>query len=156
MEGGDGEENAEGGPADKAAPGQGETLLRVFERPPDARGKTINSAVVIAEESLRSYPGVKTAADYFGPISDIAEKHGFTMLDQPYSFVVNQRHLVRGDFSREQGSLKMFESSLVLVAKGAIVSFTFIAGSEQEIEDLMAGLSFVAAGGETPPRRSRR
>ena len=142
--------------AEKAAGGESKTLLRVFERPPDARGETINSAVVIAEESLSRYPGLKTAADYFGPIADIAEKHGFTMLDQPYRFAVEDKQLVRGDFSREQGNLKMLESSLVVISKGAILSFTFIAGSEQEIEDLIAGLSFRASASEAPTRRPRR
>ena len=143
-------------PSDKAAAGQSETLLRIYERPPDAPGKTINSAVVIAEESLSRYPGLKTAADYFGPIADIAEKNGFQMLDEPYRFTVDEARLVRGDFSREQGNLKMFESSLVMIAKGSILSFTFVAGSDQELEDLIAGLSFQASGHGTAPRRPSR
>ena len=47
-----------------------ETLLAVFERPPEAAGETINSAVVIAAESLKDYRGIKVAADYLGPVSD--------------------------------------------------------------------------------------
>jgi hypothetical protein len=149
--------SSEGGrPADKAGAGQSEILLKIYERPPDAPGKTINSAVVIAEESLSRYPGLKTAADYLGPIADIAERNGFQMLDQPYRFAVEQKPLVRGDFSREQGNLKMFESSLVMIAKGSIVSFTFVAESKEEIEDLIAGLSFQGSGHETAPRRSSR
>ena len=38
-------------------PGKTEVLLAVFERPPEATGDTINSAVVFASESVASYPG---------------------------------------------------------------------------------------------------
>src|SRR5208282_3891273 len=44
--------------------GKGEVLLAVFERPPEATGDTINSAVVIASESAASHPGLKKAEDY--------------------------------------------------------------------------------------------
>src|SRR5882757_1862957 len=40
---------------------QGEVLLAVFERPPQAAGDTINSAVVIATEKATAYPAVKKA-----------------------------------------------------------------------------------------------
>src|SRR6478672_1365908 len=50
--------------------GKSLVLLAVFERPPEASGNTVNSAVVIAVESLASYPGLKTAADYFGPLTE--------------------------------------------------------------------------------------
>ncbi len=36
----------------------------------------------------------------------------------------------------------MHQSTLILLAKGQIVSFTFIAGSEDEIDDLIEGLHF--------------
>jgi hypothetical protein len=149
----DGETRSAGSPG--AASGQAQTLFEIFERPPDAAGETINSAVVVAQESLASYAGVKTAADYFGPIADIAEQHGFTMLDDPYSFSIGRKQLVRGDFSRERGKLKMLESSLVMIDKGYIVSFTFIAGSEEEVEELIAGLSFAATTAYPQTRRPR-
>ena len=38
----------------------------------------------------------------------------------------------------------MRQCTLVLLAKGQIVSFTFIAGSEDELDDLMDGLHFGA------------
>src|ERR1700756_4692664 len=38
-----------------------------LEHPPEATGETVNSAVIIAAESIASYPGLKTAADYMGP-----------------------------------------------------------------------------------------
>jgi hypothetical protein len=129
-----------------------ETLLAIFERPPGAPGETINSAVVIAAESLTSYHGIKTAADYFGPISELAEQRGFKVVNEPQEFAIGTRHLVRGDFSKERGKLTMWQSSLAMIDKGSIVSFTFLGGSEDEVEDLIARLSFGQhpAEGQTP------
>ena len=45
-------------------------LLAVFERPPEAAGDTVNSAVVIAAEPLPA--GMKTAAEYFESLSALA------------------------------------------------------------------------------------
>jgi len=134
----------------KTAPRSGsETLLAVFERPPEAPGETINSAVVIAAENLASYPGLKTAADYFGPITEIAEQQGFKAEEGPYPFPVGAKQLIRGDFSKMRGKLEMRQSSLVMIEKGNVISFTFIGGSKDEIEDLISGLSF---GGRAAPR----
>lgn len=131
--------------ADKTSSRSGsETLLAVFERPPDAPGETINSAVVIAVENLASYPGLKTAADYFGPITEIAEQQGFKAEAGPHSFPIGAKQLVRGDFSKMRGKLPMRQSSLVMIEKGNIISFTFIGGSEDEVEDLINSLSFAA------------
>lgn len=118
------------------------TLLAVFERPPEARGETINSAVIIVAESKASYPQVKTAADYFGPVSDLAERGGLKPENDPYRFSVGTRQLVREDFSGQRGRLPIWQSSLVIIEKGQIVSFTFISASEDDVEDLIASLSF--------------
>ena len=55
----------------------------MFERPPGAPGDTINSAVVIVAESLADYHGIKTAADYFGPITELTEQRGFKVENEP-------------------------------------------------------------------------
>jgi hypothetical protein len=125
-----------------ASSGNPETLLAMFERPPGAPGESINSAVVIAAESLADYHGVKQASDYFGPISELAEQRGFKVVNEPYSFSAGAKQLVRGDFSKERGKLTMWQSSLVMIEKGQIVSFTFAAGSEDEIDALISRLSF--------------
>jgi hypothetical protein len=131
--------------------GKGEVLLAVFERPPEASGDTINSAVVIASESAASYPGLKRAEDYLGPLTDLATAKGFKAEGEPYALEVESRHLLRADFSKPRevkapnNQLTMRQCTLVLVAKGQIVSFTFIAGSEDELDDLMDGLHFGAA-----------
>ena len=49
---------------------EGEVLLAIFERPPQAAGDTINSAAVIAAESAANYPGLKKAEDYLGPLTE--------------------------------------------------------------------------------------
>lgn len=119
-----------------------ETLLAVFERPPGAPGQTINSAVVIAAESLKNYPGVKSAADYLGPVTDLAEKDGFTVVNEPYAFAIGTKKLVRADYSKPRGTLTMFQSTLAIIEKSEIVSFTFIGGSQDEVDELVAGLKF--------------
>ncbi len=52
---------------DSADASKSRLLLAVFERPPEATGDTINSAVVIAAEALPA--GMKTAAEYFESLS---------------------------------------------------------------------------------------
>jgi len=123
-------------------PGKSAVLLAVFERPPEAPGDSINSAVIIAVESAASYPGLKIAADYFGPLAELATSKGFKVENEAYEFAMGTRQLVRGDFSKQTGSLTMRQSSLVMLEKGYAVSFTFIAGSEDEASELIEKLSF--------------
>ena len=128
------------------------TLLAIFSRPPGAPGETINSAVVIVAESLANYHGIKTAADYFGPITELAEQRGFKVVNEPYSFSVGAKALVRGDFSKDRGKLTMWQSSLVMIDKGSIVSFTFLGGSEDEVDSLIESLSFGMRGSAAPKK----
>ena len=126
--------------------GKAEVLLAIFERPPQATGDTINSAVVFASESIASYPGLKKAEDYLAPLTELATSKGFKADGEPYALQVESRQLLRADFVKPlSGKLTMRQCTLVLLAKGQIVSFTFIAGSEDELDDLMDGLHFVAA-----------
>jgi hypothetical protein len=117
-------------------------LLAVFERPPEVTGDTVNSAIVITAESVASYPGLKTAADYLGPLTELTTSKGFKVTEQPYEFAVGSTHLVRGDFSKDLGKLTMRQSSLVLLRKGYVLSFTFLAGSDDEMDELIEKLSF--------------
>jgi hypothetical protein len=132
-------------------PQNGQVLLAIFERPPQAAGETINSAVLIATENASSYPGLKRAEDYLGPLTELATAKGFKAEGEPYAVDVESRHLLRADFSKTRevkatnNKLTMRQSTLVLVDKGQIVSFTFIAGSEDELDDLMDGLHFGVA-----------
>jgi hypothetical protein len=60
-----------------------QVLLAVFERPPEATADSINSAVVIAAETASSYPGLKSAVDYFGPLTELTTSKGFRVVNQP-------------------------------------------------------------------------
>jgi len=132
--------------AKQKAAAQGEVLLAVFERPPDAPGDDVNSAVVIASESAAAYPGLKKAEDYLGPLTELATAKGFKTNGDPSIADINAHKLIRADFTRPlTDKLIMHQSTLILLAKGQIVSFTFIAGSEDEIGDLIDGLQFGAA-----------
>jgi hypothetical protein len=119
-------------------------LLAVFERPPEATGSTINSAIVISAERVSQFSGLKTAADYFGPITELVTAQGFKVVNEPSEFPIGATRLVRGDFSKPRGTLTMHQTSLVKLAKNYALSFTFIGGSEDEVNQLIEKLSFTA------------
>jgi hypothetical protein len=125
---------------DNNDPSKSQLLLAVFERPPEATGDTVNSAVIIAAESVASYPGLRTAADYMGPLTELTTSKGFKVAQEPYELQVGTKPLVRSDFVKNLGKLTMHQSSLVLLEKHFIVSFTFIGSSEDEIEELIEKL----------------
>lgn len=133
--------------AGKKSAAQGDVLLAVFERPPGAVGESINSAVVIASETAASYPGLKKAEDYIGPLTELAASKGFKVEGEPSIVDVDSKPLVRVDFSKHlTNALTMHQTTLVLLAKGRIVSFTFIGSDGNEVEDLIDGLHFGVAG----------
>jgi hypothetical protein len=133
-------------PDKSAAGGKAEVLLGVFERPPEAAAETVNSGVVIAAESAASYPGLKTAEDYVGPLTEVAAANGFKSSGEPVALEVESRRLVRVDFTKTiNDNLTMRQCTLILLTKGRIVSFTFIAESEEALDDIMDGLHFGAA-----------
>jgi hypothetical protein len=125
---------------DSAAAPKSRLLLAVFERPPEATGETINSAVVMAAEPLPA--GTKTASEYFESVAALTTDNGFQAEGEPHELSVNATKLVRGDFSRARGKLTMRQTSLVMLAQGYAISFTFIAGSEDEVDELIEKLSF--------------
>jgi hypothetical protein len=123
----------------------GRVLLAAFSRPPEARAEDVNASILIAAESAASYPGLKDAAQYFGPVTEVAKAQGLEVVEEPYEFVMGTKTVVRGDFKKDVGSRVMRQSTLVVLARGYAVSFTFIGGSEDEVEELARGLSFGAA-----------
>jgi hypothetical protein len=129
---------------ESADPTKSKLLLAIFERPPEVTGDTVNSAVIITAESAATYPGLKTAADYLGPLTELTTSKGFKPAGDPYEFSVGTTTLVRADFLKELGKLTMHQSSLVLLRKGFVVSVTFIAGSDDELDELIENLSFGA------------
>jgi hypothetical protein len=129
--------------------GCGRVLLAAFSRPPEAKAEDVNSSILIAAESAALYPGLKDAAQYFGPVTDVAKAQGFEVVNEPYEFTVGAnanpagtKALARADFQKNVGTRVMRQSTLVMLAHGYAVSFTFIAGTEDEVEELVQGLSF--------------
>lgn len=125
-------------------------LLSAFERPPEALGTGVNSAVIIAAENVSSYPGLKAAEQYFDPLTQVATSKGFKVANQPYDYQLGEKHLVRGDFTKQADQLTMHQSSLVLLDRGYVVSFTFIGGSEDEVEELIRNIRFGTATQPAP------
>jgi hypothetical protein len=132
-------------------PAKSQLLLAVFERPPEVTGDSVNSAIIITAESAASYAGLRSAGDYvLGPLTELTTAKGFAAVQEPYELPVGAKHLVRADFTKHLGKLPMLQSSLVLLEKGYVVSFTFIAGSEDEIEELIEKLSFSPSSSAKP------
>ena len=135
-------------------PAKSMLLLAMFERPPQARGTTVNSAVVLLAESIATYPRLKTAEDYFEPLAKFTSSKGFKVVDEPHEFFIATRRLMREDFIQDLGvlDLKMLQSTLVTLHRGYVLSFTFIGGDEEEVDNLIRGLSFASHGASGPAR----
>jgi hypothetical protein len=124
----------------------GRVLLAAFSRPPEARAEDVNASILIAAESAAAYPGLTDAAQYFGPVSEVAKARGFEVVEEPYEFVAGTKTMVRGDFQKDVGTRVMRQATLAMLARGYVVSFTFIGGSEDEVEELVRELSFAVGG----------
>jgi hypothetical protein len=151
---------------------KGEVLLAVFEHPPETTGDTVNSAVVIATEDAASYPGLKTAADYLAPLTEVTSARGFKPAADPSEITIDSHTLLRADFAKSpapppatpptsnppttsaDAKLAMAQSTLVFVAKGKIVSFTFLAGTSGEVDQLIENLDF--GDGRPAPKSTPR
>ena len=125
---------------DSADAAKSRLLLAIFERPPEATGDTINSAVVIAAEPL--FAGIKTAEEYYESLAGLTTAKGFQTVEEPHGFSLGTARLVRGDFSKARGTLTMHQTSLAMLEKGYAISFTFIGGSPDEVNELIEKLSF--------------
>jgi hypothetical protein len=128
-------------PARPAATGP-KVLLAAFSRPPEARAEDVNSSILIAAEPTASYPGLKDAAQYFGPLTEVAKAQGFTIDEDPYEIAVGTKTLVRGDLHKNVGTRVMHQSTLAMLSHGYAISITIIAGTEEEVEELIDSLSF--------------
>ncbi len=138
---------------DKSAPAAGQpsrVLFAAFARPPMARGEDVNSSILIAAESADAYPGLKDAAQYFAPLTEIAKAQGFEVINEPYESEIGAKTIVRADFQKGVGTRVMLQSTLVMLAHHYAVSFSFIGGTEAEVEEIMESLSFGAAAKPLP------
>jgi hypothetical protein len=128
-----------------------QVLLAAFERPPEATSPAPASTILIASESQSAYPGLKTAGDYFGPVGEVVTAKGFKADNDPYTFPIGAAQLIRQDYSHEQKDHPekdrptTYQSTLVLLSHGAILSFTFLAATEDDVDSLIENLSFTPA-----------
>ncbi len=130
-------------PPSATAPGKGPTvLLAAFSRPPEARGEDVNASILIAAEPASTYPGLKEAAQYIGPVSEVAKAQGFTVDEDPYETAIGTKTLPRADFHKDTGSRVIRQSTLTMLDHGYAVSITMIGGTEDEVETLIEGFQF--------------
>jgi hypothetical protein len=119
-------------------------LLAAFSRPPEAKGEEINSSVIIAAESQSAYPGLKEAVQYLDPITEVAKAQAFIEDEEPYEIAVGTKNLVRADFHKDVGSRVMRQSTLAFLSHGYAISITVIAGTEDDVEELIDALTFIS------------
>jgi hypothetical protein len=127
-------------------------LFAAFERPPEATADSVNSAVIITAENLSEYPGLDQAVDYFDILDDITTRNGFKVVNPPYEFPVGAEKLARGDYSKKiANAVTMYQGELVMLRGNFVVLFTFVAGSEDELESLVMDLKLGPAGKRAAP-----
>jgi hypothetical protein len=140
------EEKREERPAPAASSAGAKVLLAAFSRPPEARAEDVNASILIAAEPTAAYPGLKDAAQYFFPLTEVAKAQGFTPDEDPYDIALGPKTLVRADFHKNVGTRVMRQSTLVMLAHGYAISITVIGGTEDEVEDLIDALTFTPSG----------
>jgi hypothetical protein len=133
-------------PAPAASSAGAKVLLAAFSRPPEARAEDINASILIAAESVASYPELKQAQQYFFPLTEVAKAQGFTLDENPYEIAMGAKTLVRGDFHKDRGTRVMHQSTLAMLSHGYAISITVIGGTDDEVEDLIDGLTFSTPG----------
>jgi hypothetical protein len=137
-------QRAQGGTERNGKSDGGRVLLAAFSRPPDAHGEEVNSSILIVAESAAAYPGLTDAAQYFGPLTEVAKAQGFVVDEEPYGVAIGAKTLVRGDFHKDVGTRVMLQSTLAWLAHGYAMSITVIGGTDDEVEELVDGVSFGA------------
>ena len=104
----------------------------------------MNASILIAAESAASYPGLTEAAQYFFPLTEVAKSQGFVPDEDPYEIAIGTKTLPRADFHKDVGTRVMHQSTLAMLAHGYAISITVIGGTDDEVEDLIDGLSFTS------------
>lgn len=132
--------------ANAASSAGAKVLLAAFSRPPEARAEDVNASILIAAESVEAYPGLQDAEQYFGPLTEVAKAQGFTVDEDPYETAIGTKKVMRGDFHKDVGSRVMHQSTLALLAHGYAISITLIGGTDDEVEELIDGLTFTPSG----------
>ena len=127
-------------------------LLSALQHSPGLPDTSVNSAIIITAEDQTLYPDMVEAADYFGPMTEFIKSKGFQVVREPYQVRVGGEDLDRADFRKDLDQIAIYQSTLVTIERDYILSFTFIAGSQQQVDDLLGGLAFRS---HTGPSRSK-
>jgi hypothetical protein len=135
------EEEKKDTPAPAASSTGAKVLLAAFSRPPEARAEDVNASILIAAESAAAYQ-LTEAAQYFFPLTEVAKARGFTPDEDPYEIAIGSKKLVRGDFHKDRGTRVLHQSTLAMLSHGYAISITIIGGTDDEVEDLIDGLTF--------------
>jgi len=85
---------------------------------------------------------LKEPLQYVGPLTEVAKAQGFQADEDAYEVAIGSKTLIQVDFHKDVGSRVMRQSTLIFLARGCDVSVTVIGGSEDEVGDLVDGLSF--------------
>src|SRR5579863_6577680 len=117
----------------------GRVLLAAFSRPPEVRGEDINSSILIAAESVLAYPGMTDAAQYFGPLAEVAKAQWLEVDEEPYEFALGTKKVVRGDFHKDVGSRVMRQSILSFLSHAYAVSISMIGATYESVEGFVGG-----------------
>jgi hypothetical protein len=133
------------GPAPASSVGA-KVLLAVFSRPPEAKGEDVNSSILIVAENAAAYPRLKDALQYFDPLTEVAKAQGFELDEDPYEIAIGTKTLIRGDFHKNVITRVMRQSTLAMLSHGYAVSITVIAGTDDDVEELIDGLDFSPSG----------
>jgi hypothetical protein len=75
-------------------------------------------------------------------VSEVTEAKGLKPVNEPYEFPVDGKPVVRRDFIKQIGQVGMHQSTLAMLAKGYVLSFTFIGSSDDEVQQLIEWLRF--------------
>ena len=121
-------------------------LLAAFSRPPDVRAEDVNSSILITAENAAAYPGLTEAAQYFFPLTEVFKAQGFIPDEDPYEIAIGAKTVPRADFHKNVGNRVMHQSTLVMLSHGYAISITVIGGTDDEVEDLIDGLTFSGPG----------
>jgi hypothetical protein len=123
-------------------------LLSAFARTPHTAGAGVDSSILIAAEAQSSQPEAATALEYLVAVKQAANQNGLELTEPPREVRAGAHILWRADFAGDaEAAPPRYQISEVMLKRGYFVSFTFVAGSGREAEELLAKLHFL------PPAR---
>ena len=61
--------------------------------------------------------------------------HSTEFVRVPYEFPVDGKPVVRRDYMKQMGRVGMHQSTLAMLSKGYVLSFTFIGSSDEEVQE---------------------